>query len=109
MIGVAVAPPGPVPSPPVQARGRLSPLPPSGRGDKRLRRSMRVSGVARLATAMKLIIEEAPSTVANVPSPARRERARVRARDGAGQWMVFHHSNHSSDKESAPVLAGALS
>ena len=70
---------------------------------------MRVSGVARVANTLKLIIEEVPSTVANVPSPARRERARVRARDGAGWWMGFHHSNHSSDKKNAPALAGAFS
>ena len=35
---------------------------------------MRVSGVARVANTLKLIIEEAPSTVANVPSLAQRVR-----------------------------------
>ena len=65
---------------------------------------MRVAGVARVANTFKLIIAEVPSTVANVPSPARRERVRVRARGGKGQWMVFHHSNHSSDNKERPCF-----
>ena len=45
---------------------------------ERLRRPMRVSGVARVATTPKLIIEEVPSTFANFSSLAQRVRENAR-------------------------------
>ena len=69
---------------------------------------MRVSGVARIETTLKLIIEEVPSTFANVPSPARRERVRVRARGGKGAVVPYPRDPISSKRQPLRLLTSPL-